>query len=281
MHTVSAASPPFIETDSITVRYLKKEAATVSKEEFSLPVTDLTFADTDKIADLSKKMENIVYKAPIDASLDSDGNIIPEKNGTVLDQAAFTASFLQSFYSSEEQILVLPVKPMYARVDSELLANIKTKQIGHYVTTYNNHNWERSHNISLAAKAIDNKVVFPGETFSFNSIVGQRTEARGYKPAPVIVKGELSEGVGGGICQVSSTLYNAVDFSGLKVLRRYKHSKEVPYVPPGRDAAVSWAGPDFIFKNEYKQPVLIKAKAASGRIAVRIFSSDSIEIKKK
>src|SRR5690606_24482567 len=114
------------------------------------------------------------------------------------------------------------------------------KLIGQYVTYYNSRNKNRSHNISLAAKSINNYVLFPGEVFSFNKVVGQRTISKGYMRAKVIVRGEFSEGIGGGICQVSSTLYNAADHAGLKIMQRYSHSRSVPYVPPGRDATVNW-----------------------------------------
>ena len=84
-------------------------------------------------------------------------------------------------------------------------------------------------------------------------------------PAKIIVRGEFSEGIGGGICQISSTLYNAVDRAGLKIVERYSHSRSVPYVPPGRDATVNWGGPDFSFKNNYNQPILIRAQALPGQ----------------
>ncbi len=173
----------------------------------------------------------------------------------------------------------IPVQPIFPRVDSELIAEIKSKMIGHYVTFYNANNKERSHNISIAASAINNNVIFPGETFSFNKAVGKRTKAKGYLPAPIIVKGELSEGIGGGICQVSSTLYNAVDQSGLTILERFSHSKRVPYVPEGRDATVDWYSYDFSFKNKYKHPVLIRAQARDGKMVVLIYSSDDINLK--
>jgi vancomycin resistance protein YoaR len=170
----------------------------------------------------------------------------------------------------------LPIRRIYPRVDSELLENVKTKLIGQYVTYFNSSNQERSHNIDLATNAINNHVVFPGETFSFNQTVGQRTKEKGYLPAPIIVKGELAEGIGGGICQVSSTLFNAADRSGLEIVKRFSHSKRVPYVPPGRDATVSWYGPDFSFKNQYNQPVLIRAKAHHGMMFVQVYSSEDI-----
>ena len=98
-------------------------------------------------------------------------------------------------------------------------------------------------------------------------------------PAKIIVRGEFSEGIGGGICQISSTLYNAVDRAGLKIVERYSHSRSVPYVPPGRDATVNWGGPDFSFKNNYNQPILIRAQALPGRVFVSISSSDVINYK--
>ncbi len=84
----------------------------------------------------------------------------------------------------------------------------------------------------MAAEAIDNHVVFPGESFSFNETVGERTKEKGYQRAPVIIEGELAEDIGGGICQVSSTLYNAVDIDGMEIVERYSHSRSVPYVRP-------------------------------------------------
>jgi vancomycin resistance protein YoaR len=96
-------------------------------------------------------------------------------------------------------------------------------------------------------------------------------------PAPVIVRGELSEGIGGGICQVSSTLYNAVDRAGLEIVQRYSHSRRVPYVPRGRDATVSWYGPDFVFRNKLNQPILIQSKIYGGQMIVLIFSSDTAD----
>ena len=98
-------------------------------------------------------------------------------------------------------------------------------------------------------------------------------------PAKIIVRGEFSEGIGGGICQISSTLFNAVDRAGLTIIERYSHSRSVPYVPHGRDATVNWGGPDFSFRNNYNQPILIRAQALPGRVYISISSSDVINFK--
>lgn len=170
------------------------------------------------------------------------------------------------------------MKKVYPNVDSELLSQIRVKKIGQYTTYFNSNNKERSHNLLLSSKAINNHVIFPGETFSFNQVVGKRTKEKGYLRAPVIVKGELSEDIGGGICQISSTLYNAVDRAGLTITERYSHSKRVAYVPPGRDATVSWYGPDFRFTNKYNQPVLIRSQIYGGTASVSIYSSEDINV---
>ncbi len=86
----------------------------------------------------------------------------------------------------------------------------------------------------------------------------------------------MYDGIGGGICQVSSTLFNAVDKAGMEITQRYTHSKRVSYVPPGRDATVSWHGPDFTFKNGYNQPILLRAKTVGGMVVVQVFSSDRV-----
>lgn len=110
----------------------------------------------------------------------------------------------------------------------------------------------------------------PGQSFSYNQTVGKRTIAAGFKVAGVYANGEVTEGVGGGICQVSSTLYNSVLLSNLEVVERHNHSFNPGYVPAGQDATVSWGGPDFKFKNNRSYPVRIVASVSGGTITVQI-----------
>lgn len=263
--------------DEMTITHENEPIMTINRSDLSSPAPGFPLADMTKLYQVSNQLENQVRKEAVDAVIDDSGRIVPEQAGIELNKKAFMEQLLTYFYQNGPSTIAAPTRSIYPRVDSEILATIKNKRIGHYVTYFNSRNRERSHNISLAAEAIDNYVVFPGEVFSFNKTVGNRTKEKGYLPAPIIVKGELSEGIGGGICQVSSTLFNAVDRSGMKILERYSHSKRVRYVPPGRDATVSWYGPDFTFKNEYNEPILIKAKAINGIMIVLVFSSDEIE----
>jgi len=135
--------------------------------------------------------------------------------------------------------------------------------IGEYSTIYkgtadkleNN----RQHNLELAASIINSKVIQPGEEFSFNNAVGMRTIEGGFKVAPVIVRGEYTSGIGGGICQVATTLFNAAELAGLKITERHKHSILADYVPRGKCATVSWGTRDFRFINSTKHPIVIRA----------------------
>ncbi|MGG0719325.1 VanW family protein [Robertmurraya massiliosenegalensis] len=250
--------------------------AIVNRKDITLQVPGLELVDTIKYEQLLSQIEQQIKVKPEDATLSDSGNIIPEKIGYKLNRHAFTEQFFQYYFNNRLSTLEVPKIMVYPKVDSELLSIIRTKRIGQYITYFNSRNEARSNNIALAVEAINNHVVFPGEIFSFNKVVGMRTVEKGYMKAPEIVKGELIEGIGGGICQVSSTLFNAVDYSGVTMVERYSHSKHVPYVPPGRDATVSWYGPDFSFKNEYNQPILIRAKVVGGMVIVFVYSSEDI-----
>ncbi|WP_226668252.1 VanW family protein [Metabacillus litoralis] len=268
-------------SEKILITHEGEEIKTVNRSDFQLHPIANYLIDKQKLIELTEYVNSKVYKAPIDAYLNEQNQLISEEKGSKLNQEKFKMKFYQSFFSNGSVTINIPIQTLYPRVDSELLSSIKTKQISYYITYFNSRNKQRSQNIQLASEAINNHVVFPGEIFSFNSVVGNRTVEKGYLPAPIIVKGELSEGVGGGICQVSSTLFNAVDRAGVKIIERYSHSRQVPYVPPNRDATVSWYGPDFTFKNQHNQPLLIRSKVIGGRLVITIFSSDVIETTKK
>lgn len=263
--------------ESLTIESEGKSIASITRAEYQMPFPGISLIDLGKYNQFLVKLDRRTYIPPVNAYIDDTGKIISEQAGRKLHRKAFTDIFYTYFYLKGPARAEIPMLAIYPRVDRDLLAHIRVKQIGQYVTYFNPNNATRSHNIELAAEAINNHVVFPGETFSFNRVVGKRTKEKGYMRAPVIVRGELSEDIGGGICQVSSTLFNAVDRAGVKVLERYSHSKKVPYVPPGRDATVSWYGPDFTFKNRYSYPLLIRAKALRGQMAIRVFSSDEID----
>lgn len=263
-------------SESLSVTQHGQTIATVSRADVTMPILNVPMMDLDKYNRFIEKLDRQVYQKPVNASIDKYGNILPGRVGYKLYHQAFNEQFYSFLDSSKAYTLEVPLLAIYPKVDIELLAQIRVKKIGEYRTYFNQNNKNRSNNILLATKAINNYVVFPGEKFSFNQAVGKRTGDKGYMPARVIVEGEFSEGIGGGICQVSSTLFNAIDNAGLQTIQRYSHTRSVPYVPSGRDATVSWDGPDFSFKNKYNQPILIRATTQGGIVNITVYSSDMI-----
>jgi vancomycin resistance protein YoaR len=263
-------------SESLSVTQHGQTIATVNRADVTMPSLNVPMMDLDKYNQFIEKLDRQVYQKPVNATFDKHGNILPGQVGYKLYHQAFNEQFYSLLYSSKAYKVEVPLLAVYPKVDSELLAEIREKKIGEYRTYFNVNNKNRSNNISLATEAINNYVVFPGEVFSFNQVVGKRSAEKGYLLARVIVKGEFSEGIGGGICQVSSTLFNAIDNAGLETIQRYSHTRSVPYVPSGRDATVSWYGPDFSFKNKYNQPILIRAKTQGGMVSIMVYSSDMI-----
>jgi vancomycin resistance protein YoaR len=150
------------------------------------------------------------------------------------------------------------VKDVTERLFKDTLATMSTR---FSTGTVNNRN--RGTNIALAVSKINGTVIGPGQVFSFNGVVGPRTEAGGYKTAHTYVANQIVDGIGGGICQVSTTLYNAVLFSDMEVLERSNHTFTVGYVPFGRDAAVSYGGLDLKFRNNTNWPIKLSGRVTS------------------
>lgn len=274
----------FVQTvnvdDNVNVNFQGQTIVSVNRTEFQSLLGE-SVIDVEKYHGFIDKLNQQIEKKPVNARINEFGGVAPEQLGYKIDRYKFAKQFYTYFYGSGPSTIDIPTTPTYPKVDSELLANIRVKQIGQYITYFNHRRKGRAQNIALATEAINNHVVFPGESFSFNEVVGKRTFEKGYLPAPVIIRGKVYRDFGGGICQVSSTLFNAVDRAGVQILQRYSHSKRVPYVPPGRDAQVSWYGADFRFKNIHNQPILIRAKVYGGSLIITIHSSDVIEMKQR
>lgn len=144
-------------------------------------------------------------------------------------------------------------------------------------TTETTNNAKRNTNVRLAAEALNGTIVQPGEEFSFNAVVGQRTAEKGYQDAAAYNSGEVVQEIGGGVCQMSSTLYRVVFQSGMKITYRRSHTFEPNYVTPGQDAAISWGLPDFRFINESEGPIGIRASYADRKATVSIFGIPVLE----
>lgn len=154
---------------------------------------------------------------------------------------------------------------------NEITVTKTETEIANFSTKIYNKDSERQNNITITCKAITSKEVGPGETFSFCDTVGKSTSEKGYQEADIYVDGEKRQGLGGGNCQVSTTLYNAVlQVPGLEVVERHKHSGHVPYVTEDKDAAVSYGAYDFKFKNNTQDVIKIIMENSSDNITAKL-----------
>lgn len=199
------------------------------------------------------------------------GRIIPEQPGIVVDVQTTIDNVMQA---QANQTVFLIRNRIPSRYQSEDLENLAS--IGSYYTSIFG-SQQRSSNIQLAAIALDNTVIWPDQVFSFNETVGPRTPERGYLPAPVILMGANNYDYGGGVCQVSSTIYNAALAAKLQIVERHPHSKPVHYVPVDRDAAVAYGGYDLRILNQTGSPIIIKSKVSQGRVWVSILGEEKKE----
>ena len=209
-----------------------------------------------------------------DAAWDEEGRVTPEKPGRSFD---FLAAQASAEALSEGETLVIPLEEVPPAVTAEMLrALLYRDELGSYVTELSGTE-TRIGNIRLAAKALDGCLLLPGEEFSFNGRIGQRTEEAGYGSALSYVDGEVVSEVGGGICQLSSTLYCTCLLADLEVSFRTNHRYYQSYVPPGLDATVSWGWPDFNFVNSTDYPLRIEASCEDGSLKVALRGTQTKE----
>ncbi|WP_368504553.1 VanW family protein [Alkalihalophilus sp. As8PL] len=207
-------------------------------------------------------------------TINKEGIITPGQARVILAEEELVEQLMNASFLETQ--LALPIYVEEPTVSEEELEGIDLYEIGSFTTYFNSGVQGRSENIRRSAESIQDFVLGPGDHFSFNQIVGERTLERGYKEAKEIVNKQFVMGIGGGICQTSSTLYNAVDAAGLEMVERITHSKEIGYVPAGRDATVSWGGPDFKFKNPHTYPVIIRTDVSleRGEITVSVYTNN-------
>lgn len=167
------------------------------------------------------------------------------------------------------QAVELPLDLAPQRITDDQVRSIRTVMRS-FSTRFPRGQVDRNNNIRVAATKLNGHILLPGERISFNETVGKRTVGEGFREATVFVNGRREQGVGGGICQVSTTLYNAALLSDLKIVRRTNHSRPVAYVPLGRDAAVAYGSLDLILENDRDHPVAISAQVSAGQITFSI-----------
>ena len=216
----------------------------------------------------------MLNREPQNAEYVYNGNEISVKEDVfgLKTQESLIAEAAKSLNNGENAIIkVEKIEPEFTvEMLEEKLFN---STIASYASNYSTSAENRASNVELAASRINGKVLKPGEEFSYNETIGDTTVENGYKVAPVYANGKESTGVGGGICQVSSTLYSAVLYADLEVTQRRNHSLTVAYVPKGQDATVSYGTIDFKFRNNMEYPIKIAATTSGGRVTVSIIGT--------
>lgn len=230
---------------------------------------------------LSEKIQNISDSINVDMKnakvyISDSGNISTSSAtiGKELDIASTKESIYDAIKNKDYKSIDLKVNIKEPKISTEAVKSVNTL-LAEFSTKFSTKDSNRVTNVVLSAKATSDVLLMPGEEFSYNNLTGKRTASNGYKDAPVIINGKLEQDVGGGVCQVSSTLFNSVLYSGLDVTSRRNHSLKSSYVSIGRDAMVSDGGSDFRFKNPYSHPVYIKNTVSNGVITSKIYGNIS------
>ena len=215
-----------------------------------------------------------LYKEPKDAYFTQNPySVYPSENGI---DFAVSVDEVHNMLNEEKDEYVVPLKVLYPSVTTNMLGTEAFPDLlSTYSTSYSTRATDRTTNLRLAANKINGTVLMPGETFSYNKVVGERTISAGYKEAPIYVSGKVVDGVGGGICQVTTTLYNAVVYANLEIVERTNHQFVPSYAPASRDATVVYGAIDFKFKNNRDYPIKIVCSVANGTANFQIFGLKS------
>lgn len=214
---------------------------------------------SETVSPKNARLQLVDFKTP---------KVIKEESGKTVDET----SFFQDIKSAKDLgggEIALNYKTVLAEIDETQVE--KSTYLRGQFTTYFSQNPSRVENIKLATKSLNNAVIYSGNDFSFNETVGKRTSSRGYKTAKIIVNGKFVEGVGGGVCQASSTLYNALLFSDLPILEHHAHSLKVSYVEPSFDAMVTDNKNDLRCKNDTNLPIYIFGKVTTNAVIFKIY----------
>ena len=214
------------------------------------------------------KIHQEVYKEAKDAYYTKEPfTVYPEVEGVDFDVEAARALLAED---KEEYVIKLTITKPKVTID-QIGSEAFPERLSTFTTRFDESDVSRTTNLRIACQKINGAVLLPGETFSYNKALGPRTVAAGYRNGKIYSGGQVVDGIGGGICQISSTLYNAVLMSNLEIVERRNHQFVTSYVEAGRDATVVYGAIDFRFKNTRKYPIRITASAVNGIATVSIY----------
>lgn len=212
-------------------------------------------------------------RAPRDASFAVNGaraSVVPSRPGLTLDARRIATSLVGDPRSTVHRATFAVEPPTLTTAAAKKL---RIEQLVSEFTTYYTCCPPRVTNIQRGAQIMDGTIIRPGARFSLNDVLGRRTTARGFVSAPQIFNGRLEDAVGGGVSQIATTMYNAAFFAGVQIVTHQPHEFYISRYPMGREATVSWGGPELIWRNDWPAGVLVKVSASSSSITVRLYSS--------
>ena len=248
---------------------IQKILDNTAKGDYSSITCEMVSADPDPI-DI-QVIHDALYAEPANATLE----VADDGSYTVTDSVQgidFDVAGAQSILSAAQpgETVSVPLNRQDPAIDTATLkANLFKDVLGEYTTSVSG-TADRRSNVQLAAQKCSGTILLPGEVFAYNQVVGQRTEAAGFKKAGAYSNGETVQELGGGVCQDSSTLYCAALYANLEIVERHNHSYVSSYVPIGMDATVSWGGPDFQFRNNTDYPIKVVASYANSKVTFQI-----------
>ncbi|MDI6715694.1 MAG: VanW family protein [Actinomycetota bacterium] len=231
----------------------------------------------EELSTYLKELTKDLVIPPKDAEFKIVGDkveIVPSQDGAEIDLEKAYIDISEACKREDAREVMISMKTVEPKLSTEDAKKMGIKEkVSSYKTFFNPRQYSRVHNIQLLGSELDGKILAPGEVFSFNKTIGPRTAAKGYKEAPAILNGELVPALGGGVCQVATTLFNTVFFGGYEVVERHNHSFFISHYPTGRDATVSYDGPDLKFKNSSPYYVLIKVITTPRSIEISFYST--------
>lgn len=247
--------------------------AALSNEQFTdINVTYNTAPPDDMTIEA---FDALVYKDPVDARYEIDGNnvtVVEGETGRYINKDEATP-LLQNVYEGCQPVQIPYYVSQPEKTAQLLQEKLFADTLGSYSTSYGSSDSNRRANIARAAELINGTVVAPGAVFSFNDTVGRRTTENGFYPAKEYVDGQSVDGIGGGTCQVSSTLYSAVLYADMSIVERLNHMMTVGYIPLGQDATVADDSVDFKFKNSSDYPVKVSTSISGATITISIIGT--------
>jgi len=252
----------------------QKAACVVFAGGGSKAIEARTLIDPSQAKRAFAKVGRAVNRPHKDARMRVDNNhlvVSQDECGIKLNEDRAVGAMARALQTGDS-IITLPVETDAPDVIAGDASGIDTL-LARFTTTFNPGKVGRTHNLTLAARSLSGVILKPGDEFSVNRTVGQRLVERGFRTAQIFVKGKLEDGIGGGVCQVSSTLYNSVLLAALKVKERHPHSRTVPYVRPGRDATVAYPARDFRFENSNPSAICVITRVGGTRLTVEIYGS--------